>query len=1213
MAADPLGIIDTPNTDPLGIMGSVPISSNDPLGIVKPESFISKVGGVARGTVETLGTLALAGATYGGSLVAGVGKMLPERGIGEDDVDLEEVLEGKVELDPRSFQERVKQAGELREQIMSIPGMGLRPGPAKVVEKAAIPFEMVEVAKEFWSKQAAEKLHPDMGPVVGNALEIVTLFGLPRLRVKLKAQIKAGKIKSAQKTVRDIRRQSLEKLRKEPKRFAHLAEMEKHLKEIPKTTKVSLEKLQKKAPENIKVDAILTKEEFGTDGIQVTIYDQKSPANKATLYVEKDPAKITSADIQKAVKAKEAQFREPVASIIEGDIHPNDLPIFKEIEAVSRQISQKYNLDLKAIEHKKRTTGTGGLAYLKDKKISVHVRNKKGKVWDDKNIIERSDEFLYEKGFDAESSLWHVVAHELAHLKDKSHSKNFRSLNEEIYADIQKIRTRQEPVGGETLSMLGTQEAYQRIAAEIPKLKKTAQQVTDAFSVEARFIRNKAPETGFHAKNIHTKQSVIEERGVDVMTRIAKAAKHKKELMGVDTVLAAESKNRLRNLKNPNQKKAAQELLKLFEFGKKEYHKRGAKIDFQKRIVNEIEKMIETAEPKDLPQLHAALAAAKDMNYVHIPLAAGWFDKKLTTPEGRASVMKLLVDQKRKTFNIKSLIDSGAIKASDVNVVDIVASYSRRLGHDLALLDVVNAAKTEGMAIKVGKGVEVPAHYVTVNGAPILSRHKVHPILADYLHDALGKGINLGKFGAVLSTSKMLQFINPLILPTYNMYQHSMYAFVNKWSLKKARANVPLFYTVKGVRSYLKRTPEYYQAIDNGLAPKPYNPPYMKYRDVVEWASKTGTEKFLRALETVHPKRIVMPHKTIIDLYNASWKLAWEGDAAVRMGTYHMLRDNGFSPRAAAQEAARVHANYANVPGKTRRVLNIPFLTPTFKITMFQAILGKMVGTTLKAPFKLATGKKLTKAEKLYVSGLMGVIIANEAKNQFMTRFMGMETDQWGRRWKKTFVDEDGNEKQLKITMTDPTNIVQKYIFRAMEAVATGNEKPVLNFISSNRWDIHVVWRTLYEAFANEDPKGDTVYNIEDTSAIRNLKRARYITRNIVALIGMFDRAEFDKEGREVLAKEMGRAIEVAIRPFAFVYTTSPESSKKYFRLLRLKKEFMRDVRRKIIKGKPVSPQRFENYQKRFNEILEGKEVKEVKPKKKDSDPLGILKLQPES
>ena len=72
--------------------------------------------------------------------------------------------------------------------------------------------------------------------------------------------------------------------------------------------KPTVETLQQKAPEKARVDAILTKKENGMDGAQITIIDKESIANKTTLNIVKDPAKITAKDIKEAVSEKDAQF-----------------------------------------------------------------------------------------------------------------------------------------------------------------------------------------------------------------------------------------------------------------------------------------------------------------------------------------------------------------------------------------------------------------------------------------------------------------------------------------------------------------------------------------------------------------------------------------------------------------------------------------------------------------------------------------------------------------------------------------------------------------------------------------------------------------------------------------------------------------------------------------------------------------------------------------
>jgi hypothetical protein len=413
----------------------------------------------------------------------------------------------------------------------------------------------------------------------------------------------------------------------------------------------------------------------------------------------------------------------------------------------------------------------------------------------------------------------------------------------------------------------------------------------------------------------------------------------------------------------------------------------------------------------------------------------------------------------------------------------------------------------------------------------------------------------------------------------YDTMQHGMLAITAKWSGKGVGRNVPGYYLAKGVRDYLKKTPEYWEAFSEGLFSKPYNNPFQNLQKLTEWSMKNNQQKLLRIARSVYP------WKTIQSIYNASWHMAWEMDQAIRMSSYRLLRDKGLSPRDAAQTGALFHGDYAGVPAKLRRVANIPFFTPTFKIAMGKLYI-EMIKGAVKAPLQgVGLKKGVSPRMKFYAAGLAGLIVANTAKNLIMN-LHGYETDQWGRRWKKTVLNEDGKQVESMVTFSDPSNIAQKYIFRAIQSFAPEKEKPIVEFISANRWEIHPLWRSMVEALTNKNAMGDKIYSIAEAgSAKQYQKQAWYITKNIVRLIGSFDPEQHDKEGMEILQRETNRAMAVAVKLLAFTYVRNPESISNALKLKRFHDEFRREILHKAIKGKRIEPELIKRYRNKIDQL----------------------------
>ena len=748
---------------------------------------------------------------------------------------------------------------------------------------------------------------------------------------------------------------------------------------------------------------------------------------------------------------------------------------------------------------------------------------------------------------------------------------------------------KQKAKDGTTLSMFGTQGAYEALVAEAAKMKKAAQdfkqKAVNLIDVESRFGSSK--ETGFHVKNLFSMQDRWESWTLEQIKKVAKESGYNKDVLS-SAPLIIESKKALSKA-DPVMKQIGESYNAFKKELEAEYNKRGVKFNFKDRIVNEIEGLLEIADPSEIPDLRKALATAKDLNWVHIPTAA-WFETKLSDPVGATQALKILATQKRKSLNIRSLIDRKLIQAEDVNLADIMASQGRRAGRDFAILNIRNAALEDGMAVSKyavlhGKKVKAALPHsfmeLSTQQAPVFKDHYVHKILGDYLQSEIfGRGLDLGPINKWMSLSKMAAFINPGILPMYDVNQHAIVATFGKWSGKKPVANIPSYYMAKGAKHYYKRTPEYYEALSEGISSKPYNNPFNTWEGLVEWAQMSGKQQTLRMLKSLYP------HKMIPSIYNASWYIAWEADVAVRMGTYFMFRDKGMTPRLAAQTAAKVHSDYASVPPKTRRALNIPFFTPTFKITMGK-FWGRMGVDALKAAKNFTTLQRPDVETAAYAKGLLGLAVINEAYDLYMTKFLGFERDEWGRRYYKE-IDTDDGIKELTTTWSVPSNLWLKYMYRAADATVPEEDKPMLKFLKSNRWEFHPVWRTAYDLTTNDNGVGDPIHNISDSEPAKLRKQVGYAATSIVALFRGFSAQPSNKEARKRFAKETSSLFELATRPFTFKYMRTPRDLNRKFRLNKMMDHFNNLIRRKLEKGEDLSEEEMKVIEDKFLSITHG-------------------------
>jgi len=667
----------------------------------------------------------------------------------------------------------------------------------------------------------------------------------------------------------------------------------------------------------------------------------------------------------------------------------------------------------------------------------------------------------------------------------------------------------QKPKTETTVSFLGTQQAYEKAVKKIQWLKEAgkafAEGVQDAIDVEAPLKRIGAPKTARAQKLIFSRMAKEEELGLHLAKQNAKLFDYDKTV-APDVVLSYE---------DPVY-----------------YAKRGVRLDFKQRILDELDNLIAEAEKygiekprakEKLQDLKAARKIAERMNFVHIPTAM-WFENFAKDPLGAAKKLKLLGPQKRKSLTINSLIERGLINKEDIHPADIIANYARRKGRDFAILDFVEAARKEGLASKKKQSgmVKIPGYI-----APVLSKYWVKKPLADIVYDMTRLG-RMSKFEKFVSATKMAQFYNPLFLPMYDVIQQGML-------MGASVAKAPKYWK-EAVKDVWKKTDEYWRALDNGLASKPFNAPWSEFKESLEFAKMSNPEiaKFV-ASEVFSPK-------ILKQIYHGSWRLAWELDKTVRMASYRYLLDKGYSPEKAASIAAKYHSDYASVPPATRRALNHVFFTPTFKITM-----GKLFGRMLKDAMKSVVGKSPSSPE--YAKGLLHTLAILEAYDLFMTQGLGFERDQWGRRYVKKNVETEKGKKDLVITWSTP----------------------IKSFIEMNKWEFHPLWRSLYDIFwTNKTPSGDEIVNPFDSVGIKTLKRMRFFTKSMLAVLGLMDRDQMDKTAKEKFIRETSRALEIISRPFVFKYMRSPEKKRLAMKMINMNKQYTSMVFRNVMKGKKI-------------------------------------------
>ena len=549
------------------------------------------------------------------------------------------------------------------------------------------------------------------------------------------------------------------------------------------------------------------------------------------------------------------------------------------------------------------------------------------------------------------------------------------------------------------------------------------------------------------------------------------------------------------------------------------------------------------------------LKLVDDIQFVHLPVYH-IFDKMVTQGQlrGAHQVVKWLNRKERVTLTMQSLIDKGILKPEDVPTLpDVMATYGRRVGNDLGLVRIFKAAKEEGFikeipkdkngkllhkkVLKMGETVLVDPP----EAGAIFRGHKAHPLLKDWLMDMTKQGefpfsVKLPIFGSevpidrYMSALKGMQFINPLVMPIYDVWQGVMSTAL----VGSPRAGY------KGLTKTFKdastRSHDWVAAGNMGLTSKPHSNPM---RGMMEYTARIAGTLDGHIVNVLLP--LSMPARSIKELYNLNWNWSWSGDRFMRQWTWNTLVKRGWSPQQAAIDGARIHGDYASVPLKTRRILNRALFTPTFKIAMGKLYIDMIrhtIGAASKGKFgdpgvelsRLADGslaylepgaRKGLRRQAMFGGGLIGILGINFMFDQMLTN-AGFEREFYGRSYRKPGGEFGGEGKDLVVTLAGPPFLVPKYVEMATKAFGENHPAAALFDFMGRFWrsDSQPFWQIMMGLNNNRDRTGARIYDTLDKQA-SVWQISKYIYEQTIPLLpALFEHAGLSTNSEEEAVKK---------------------------------------------------------------------------------------------
>jgi len=526
----------------------------------------------------------------------------------------------------------------------------------------------------------------------------------------------------------------------------------------------------------------------------------------------------------------------------------------------------------------------------------------------------------------------------------------------------------------------------------------------------------------------------------------------------------------------------------------------------------------------------------ENMHYAHIPYHM-LFSLDLFDPTA-IKKLQYFTKVKRNTLTYRDLfepieLEDGTLqesicKTENLTIGNVIGSYARRMGKDLALSNLLSIAEEQGL-IRDAEKSYMHTEYITPPPAAkhLLHDKVIHQELARWLTDSLLTGYKPNMFMKALTVSKLATFIHPTFLPLYDVVQG---VILGSTTSPKMLINLP-----KAIRSVVLNDTEYQEAVMNGLESKPISNVFVSYLrelqikgysqsvrigkakipiplagNVLHWLN--GFSKITGLNKESFKQAGYQITAPLTGIYSLLFDAAWGMDSIMRMNSYYYLRGKGYNSMEAAQTAALYHGDYAAVPAKTRHMLNYALYTPTFKLVM-----GKMYAKLAKDILVIEDDADLT--NNIRAMEGIGRLFALLAAQSMLLISLGFKEKEWGRRYTKRVKDVTGKPQEFNLIISHPGNMFSKYVSRFLQARDQIYEEPVINFLKANRWELNPLYRTLYDIYiSNYDPiKKKQIVHEAETYEYKTYKRVEYAIKTLLPIL---DNPFIEIPGIDTMSKE---------------------------------------------------------------------------------------------
>ena len=587
----------------------------------------------------------------------------------------------------------------------------------------------------------------------------------------------------------------------------------------------------------------------------------------------------------------------------------------------------------------------------------------------------------------------------------------------------------------------------------------------------------------------------------------------------------------------------------------------------------------------------------------------------------------------RKTLFAKDLYDSGFLTDDDLDPIKQAAIYSKYVYGKIGQKKVVDAAMKDGLIINaakrgVGKAlgakealkmegredwVKIPA---TFNGQEYYAAPEFSKYFNDYMNAQFGAGWNnqfMKGVAKLTAFAKMRQFFNPAYLSIMDIIQGFQSGIYTDPKIAK--------YAKEAQVMIKNKDAAYWAALENGLLSTPNINPMSTFSKeidkILENHITDANTSIMTALQGIAKNSLkyekslrqnlkgapaIGAGKNILtvaeDTYTLSWNVAWKGDEFFRFITYNELLDRGFDPKEAAQEAALIHGDYAGVPPKTRKALNIVAFTPTFQIAMskwYVNMFQNLSKQTNRTYQELVKGETITRSDKEILMDqhnrrkaitLASIIIGKH----LLVKSLGARTITFSRRYAFESETDTGQKKEVIQVFAAPFNVPIRFYERFaapwIDPTLTTGEK----FKKTKRGAMSManpLWQFTSQLQMNRRSDGLAIYNEFDSPAVQAMDILQWTASQLYPL-GSRAKATIlgeDLYGSAAANKEVVENAEAqmwleAMSIIAFAYSKDLPKAVAGKKALSITNRFKSTTREEMMQGDPKLPDRIDTRKK---------------------------------